>query len=522
MFKRRFQPVLHPVLLVLFPILALYASNLGQTPFSAAARSIFIGSLVALVVLVLLRLVLRDWHRAGLMTSLGVVLVLSYGYAYRPVNGLGLASVMAVIWMAVFLLGVAGLVRLKTPLREATRLLNIVSAIALATCLVRLAPYTVQTAWNSFAPSRPGLAMIPDTADLRMAGLYPVNREETSGPPDIYYIILDGYGRDDVLQELYGLDNSAFLDGLRERGFYVAGSSHSNYGQTSLSLSSSLNMDYLDTLADLPEDSQDRGLMRQLINDNNVMHFLEAQGYESVAFSNAFSVTELTNADVFMMSAPNLNNFEIMLLSQALAGEVTEERLAEAYRDHILSVRDQLDELLETPAASPRFVFIHLILPHPPFVFRADGSLRPTLAGGDGSDFPAPDVIYRQGYREQLQFTNTYAQMLIDSILERSARPPVIVLQGDHGPGSRLDWNSAENTCFHERFSILNAFYLPGQDAASLLYPSISPVNNFRMVLNAYFGADLPQLPDRSFFSLWDTPYKFQEITGQVGAACSP
>ena len=64
-------------------------------------------------------------------------------------------------------------------------------------------------------------------------------------PPDIYYIILDAYGRSDVLQTTYGIDNSVFLSQLQELGFYVAECSMSNYAQTELSLSSSLNLNYL-------------------------------------------------------------------------------------------------------------------------------------------------------------------------------------------------------------------------------------------------------------------------------------
>jgi hypothetical protein len=66
--------------------------------------------------------------------------------------------------------------------------------------------------------------------------------------PDIYYIILDAYGRADVLQEMFGYDNVPFLQSLESRGFYVAECSQSNYGQTMLSLTSSLNFNYLDSL----------------------------------------------------------------------------------------------------------------------------------------------------------------------------------------------------------------------------------------------------------------------------------
>jgi hypothetical protein len=67
--------------------------------------------------------------------------------------------------------------------------------------------------------------------------------------PDIYYIILDGHARSDILAELYGYDNNWFVDSLRQRGFYVADRSRTNYAQTYLSLASTLNMTYLDSLA---------------------------------------------------------------------------------------------------------------------------------------------------------------------------------------------------------------------------------------------------------------------------------
>jgi hypothetical protein len=46
--------------------------------------------------------------------------------------------------------------------------------------------------------------------------------------------------------------------------------------------------------------------------------------------------------------------------------------------------------------------------------------------------------------------------------------------------------------------AILNAYSVPG--GAPALYPSISPVNSFRVILNARFGESLPLLPDRSYF----------------------
>ena len=64
----------------------------------------------------------------------------------------------------------------------------------------------------------------------------------------------------------------------------------------------------------------------------------------------------------------------------------------------------------------------------------------------------------------------------------------MIIIQGDHG----LDTEA--------RMAILNAYYLPG-DGAKMLYPTITPVNSFRVVFNAYFGQEYPILPDTSLYS---------------------
>ena len=70
----------------------------------------------------------------------------------------------------------------------------------------------------------------------------------------------------------------------------------------------------------------------------------------------------------------------------------------------------------------------------------------------------------------------------------------MIIIQGDHGPLPDLTEEASQ------RLPILNAYYLPGIQMDNVLYPSISPVNSFRVVLNSYFGQTLPLLEDRSYF----------------------
>src|SRR5262249_55600413 len=87
-------------------------------------------------------------------------------------------------------------------------------------------------------------------------------------PPDIYYIILDGYARSDVLRRNFGLDNEPFLRRLERKGFFVARRSAANYCQTPLCLASSLNARYLDRLVD--PGARDTGVMHDLIARNAV------------------------------------------------------------------------------------------------------------------------------------------------------------------------------------------------------------------------------------------------------------
>ncbi|MCJ7436030.1 MAG: hypothetical protein MUO77_21340, partial [Anaerolineales bacterium] len=75
------------------------------------------------------------------------------------------------------------------------------------------------------------------------------------------------------------------------------------------------------------------------------------------------------------------------------------------------------------------------------------------------------------------------------------------ILQGDHGP-----WLQPKA----ERLWIFNAYYFPGHK--DVLYPTISPVNTFRLVFNTYFGGKYDMLEDISYFSPVPKLYEFSEV----------
>ena len=89
---------------------------------------------------------------------------------------------------------------------------------------------------------------------------------------------------------------------------------------------------------------------------------------------------------------------------------------------------------------------------------------------------------------------------IVPKIIANSATPPIIVIQGDHGPTVPSSPQS--------RMSNLNVYYLPG--ANTQFMPSITPVNTFRVIFNAYFGQDLELLDDVSLYSGYDDPFNFK------------
>jgi len=157
------------------------------------------------------------------------------------------------------------------------------------------------------------------------------------------------------------------------------------------------------------------------------------------------------------------------------------------HRSRVLSL---LNHLKRMPAEEGSlFVFAHFVIPHPPYRF-----------GPDGEWLEGQPADLGKAYIGQVVFINREILQVIDAILARSETPPVIILQGDHGPPPQLSPSSAQ------KMPILNAYYLPGVDAEQVFYPSISPVNSFRLILNSYFGQDLPLLDDISYYAPHDNP----------------
>jgi hypothetical protein len=366
----------------------------------------------------------------------------------------------------------------------------------------RLAMLAMVTAGLSLASTAPGIAAGLNVDDAaRRAAV----EEDNGGGPDIYYIVLDAYARADVLAEIYGHDNGPFLDGLRARGFYIGDDSYSNYSMTHLSLAATLEMKYL------PSDAPyDPAAIDQQIQDARVVHELQRRGYRYVFFETSwFGTDHAPLADVSVQRADAGTEFESILLRTTLPGRF----LPQASR-HVDVLRT-FEGLRGVPEiGGPKFTFAHLLVPHPPLMFRSDGTVRSYV-----DDLRAP--FEPNAYVDQLQFVNAKVKELIGGLISSSDTPPIIILQADHGPATLIDGPSDALAVYRERHGILNAIYAPDTVQAEL-YPSISPVNTFRVIMRTVFGEDMPNLPDRSFYNWYnaaetpavaDDPLQLRDVT---------
>lgn len=504
------RALLYPLLLSAYPTLALLGHNVSQVRLSVAVRPLVISVLVMLAALAVCRLLFHDWAKAAAVSSLGFLLFFTYGHVYttvEQVNATGLLigrhRFLAPLWVGLFVLGAWRLMRAKD-LSRLTAPMNVVAGIALAIPVLLIGLYYARSGIYSARTA----AATGGSCALRLP--------EGTQPPDVYYIILDGYMRDDLLLELTGYDNTPFLEALTDMGFVVARGSQSNYPSTAPSLITSLNLEYLPELGIQRPCSEVDVAASTLIRENAVRRELECLGYRTVAFETGYVWSEWDDADFYLKPRSSsaaqaevsggISGFERMLIEGSLGLLVTEGEtaiqevspedegvLGQVERERTEYTFEQLARL--GSGVTPKLVFAHILAPHGPFVFGRDGEpvyfserLPPPFD-------PNPEGVapYWTAYADELAYINRRLLEVLHTILSNSGVPPIILIQGDHALLHGMTGVSDQAFTL-----ILNAYYLPdGGDA--LVYDTISPVNSFRLVFNHYFDGQWALLDDISY-----------------------
>jgi hypothetical protein len=477
--------IIHPFILAIYPILFFYNLNKHELWFSETLTPITVSLVATLLLIFFFKILFKEILRAGMLTSLILVLFYFYEAIYTEIAGSEIGGQVLRLDPNLFLsyglflsLSVSVLHFWKNGYQETTKALNVVAVVLITFPLLGLVKHQISTQSIELFSQTQSDSAIPDDFNY------------TGPKPDIYYLILDGYLRDDVMNHYWRFDNSEFIKFLTNRGFYVAPKSRSNYPSTGLSLASSLNMEYLPTNLDVDTAEHSNNLpFIEAIGENSVTNLLKSMGYLYVHLSDdAVDSKKSDTADIVITNRKYISFFSQYLLSKTIFKSLGFHSLdaVQSKRNNILYGFNKLEEIPKIK--EPTFTFAHFLMPHSPQAFDKNGNI-PIQSDNN------PDL-----YFGEILYANKKIQNLVDHILENSETPPIILIQGDHGylvtASNRPNFDQAKKS-----YSNLSSYYLPGK-GKDKLYETITPVNSFRLIFDHYFGTQFGLLEDKSFFPI--------------------
>lgn len=445
----------------------------------------------ALVLYLLFYAFLKNSFKAGLVASFVMFFFLFFGYLH---DFLRLHSIFLHRYSIILshFLGVTVLLTLylrkRAPL---TRLSLFLTILMLSYIYVD----GIIWAWKAFAKASPG----PTVSQL-MAGW---NRKcDSCARPDIYLLLFDEYANSRMLQEVYHYNNNGLDSFLRSEDFHIQSNSRSNYAITPFSMASMLNASYLKGISNpLNIQADDYLNVLEPLRKSEVVNFLLSQGYSIINNSpfdlpehptllvNPFIMTKtklITQRTLIDYMVRDLSIFDWLDAHLTPARQYMENQINMIHRMNdtfLVRTLEESGRQLQTP----RFVYMHVFMPHDPFLYDSLCRLR------------SPEEVdtierHERGYLSYLPYTNFTIRQIITSIKKNTRGKAVILFMSDHG--FRDD---KYNTDHSNYFKNQNAVYFPHKDY-SLFYDSISNVNQFRVVFNKLFHLNLPLLKDSTIF----------------------
>ena len=319
-----------------------------------------------------------------------------------------------------------------------------------------------------------------------------ISQEMTVQKPDVYFLVFDEYSSSVSLKENYGFNNSSLDSFLLAKGFFISTHSKSNYTYTIFSLASTLNLNYFKNAEELnfPDDF---GLVWKYIYQNKVFETFKDEGYDiknfsffnidehpvtDQSFSKAWALKFLLDKSLF-----SVYNLVYLWIDRKHYTNLLEKKLAD-FNNEIIKKSDR-----------PKFVYLHFLLPHHPYVFKSNGVERSVF------EYTKKDFSSNSEYVNQLIFTNKVIKYVVAKIMA-SDNKKIIILEGDHG--NRYYKHSDEKTRnkyydLNNDFKNLNAYYFYDKNYSNL-NDSISPVNSFRVVFDQYLNRHFNLLKDTAMF----------------------
>ena len=457
--------ILHPFLFSIWLVLILFVENIEAIALKYLLFTILLVLLLVIICLAVDSLLFKDIYVNALVVSPAVIVLFSGGkfYVYLRDYYLPLVPIVAILGTILYVLYCIKILRSLAPgeLKKITSTVNIVASLLVIFNISQILYY------YCYKSNKLSAYQHESNFNYRFSGT----------PPDIYYIILDMYAGLDQIKTTYKYDNEAFADRLTKKGFYIARNSETKYPFTTLSLSTSLNMEFPQNIP--PEEiakGSDSPFGGELVRKNKVAHILKSLNYTYYHLGSWFYVTRYNGIADYNI---NYNGFNINnpLILDLINSSLIRLLFISAHfeREVVFNTLASLSKIAE--ADGPKFIFCHIICPHGPFLFGPEGEPVPYNKRYDIND--------RSVYLAQYIFITNKIEEVIDNILKKSKNSPIIILQSDHSIFWEKLWIKR----------IFNAYLLP-HNGKALLNDSFSPVNTFRLIFNYYYGAKYDLIDD--------------------------
>ncbi len=483
--------LIYPFLLAYYPVFALRNHNISYVDLFTILRTLILVTTATMVIGAIIYLLTRDLDKTSIIVSIIILLFLTYGHLYilledifgNPIRHLYLAGAGFLISLVITIF----ILKNDQAAKVISQFLAVVSIVLLAMALFESVRYDIGEYRATVAAAQKEAANTTSQVNENL--------------PDVYLIILDAHTRSDVLKSRYEYDNTDFVRELNEMGFYVASCSQSNYASTKLSLVSSMYGDYIQNIVE-------EGEILPPLKSSAFNQTLRALGYKTITYENRtrghFDLKEDIRLSRNQMAfgkfdlRGGISEFEKMIIDTSFLRFLVDTELFPGFddntlldwelREHYYQTQYILSDLEKVPEIpGPKFIFAHIMVPHSPFIFNPDGSYQRRVNTIDG-------------YRSNVQFIDNRLPSTLRNIIEKSEIPPIIILMGDHGPATQ------KTITRQMRMAILSA-YLVNNTTKAQLYPSITPINALRIILNTHYGGTYPLLEDVSYYA-----YKTSQI----------
>lgn len=491
----RWRPFVTAAVFSLLPVAVFLEANKSEAELTlglAVIAALLLLAGVTIVGLVRRRRGRRSAERAGVLWAAGTFVAFRYATVADWAEQLGVDPVVPLYTIAAWLALFAAVMLVAWWLSGSSWVWQWTLAVGVGLVVISAVQYTTFRLGSESAAAAGKRDAIPAAASH--AG---------EGGPDVYYFLLDGYGRADQLQRLFDYDNGPFLQELRDRGFDVEEGALSSYASTSLAQRSTLSLDYA-----LTEGTAGavRGTRQMVAGDNAVVASMKRLGYE-YHFATDYDGLGCVGLEDICIGPEASGLQRIVGTTERTFLEGTPlSPLLESALDRgdwvtaVLAPDDAVAAAQRRRGDEPLFVSAHIMASHPPYRY-PDECSNPTPFNGDEGDWGELDGPGGREYTNTIQCLNRELLRAVDLILQDDPNA-IVILQGDHGPGHDIEfgdpvraWSEQE---VRQRYAVLNAARLPercrdGGEATG------STVNTFAPVLECLTGEQVPLKPPRYF-----------------------